>query len=434
MQNRLFRSLPATLYSAVVMELFERLAYYGMVLVLGIYLVQHLGVRPDVYGVVYGASTAALYFLPLVAGALADRFGYKPALAVAFATLAGGYTLLGSTRSFPMICVALGLIAVGGSIVKPTVSGTVTRTTDEGSTRPVGFGLYYMMVNAGGLIGPVIAAQVRDRTEFRYVFLVSAAACALMLVQALVAYREPVTAEERRAGKSVGRVLADMVLVLGNWRFVLLLVIFSGFWGMIEVLYAFMPLYVQSFTDLVAVEAAIDRVVPLTRWAGQWLKPEVFISLDALLIVLLQAPISAATRRWKTATAMLVGTAVSTLAWIAPALSPAAPIVALGILVWSIGEMTCSARFFQYCGTVAPSDQVAVYLGYSFFSIFLANLYAPPWAGFLYQRHVTDRVAAHLAPQFGPFFGGVMVMGVLAVIGLALYAAFVAPKSETTSA
>ena len=427
MKSRVFRQLPGTLYSAVVMELFERLAYYGMVLVLGIYLVEHIGIRPDVYGVVYGISTAALYLLPLIAGALADRFGYKPALVVAFATLTGGYGLLGSTRSFPMICVALGLIAVGGSIVKPTVSGTVTRTTEEGSTRPVGFGLYYMMVNAGALIGPVLAAQVRNRTEFRYVFWVSSAACALMLVQALVAFREPVSAEERRAGKSMGRVFRDMLLVLGNWRFVLLLVIFSGFWGMIQVLFSFMPLYLQSFTDLLAVEAAIDRVVPLTRWAGHWLNPEVFISLDALLIVLLQAPISAATRRLGTLTAMLVGTAVGTLAWIAPALSPAAGIVALGIVIWSVGEMICSARFFEYCGTVAPPDQVAVYLGYSFLSLFLANLYAPPWFGLLYQHFVTDRVAAHAAPQFIPFFGGVMLMGALAVVGLALYGRFAAP-------
>jgi proton-dependent oligopeptide transporter, POT family len=427
MKTRVFSQLPGTLYSAVVMELFERLAYYGMVLVLGLYLVEHIGIRPDVYGVVYGVSTAALYFLPLIAGALADRFGYKPALVVAFATLAGGYFLLGSARSFPLICVALGLIAVGGSIVKPTVSGTVTRTTEEGSTRPIGFGLYYMMVNAGALIGPVIAAQVRNRTEFRYVFWVSAAACALMFVQALVAFPEPVTVEERRAGKSVGRKLAEMVLVLGNWRFVLLLFIFSGFWGMIQVLFAFMPLYVQSFSDLPAVEAAIDQVVPLTRWAGHWLNPEVFISLDALLIVLLQAPISAATRRLPTLTAMLVGTTVGTLAWIAPALSPTAGIVALGIVIWSLGEMTCSARFFEYCGTIAPPDQVAVYLGYSFLSLFLANLYAPPWAGLLYQRFVTDRVTAHLAPQFIPFFGGVMLMGALAVLGLVLYGKLVAP-------
>ncbi len=249
MRARLFRQLPGTLYSAVVMELFERLAYYGMVLVLGIYLVQRIGIRPDLYGTVYGVFTGALYLLPLFAGALADRFGYKPALAIAFATLTAGYILLGSTRSFPLICVALALIAVGGSIVKPTISGTVTRTTEEGTTRPVGFGLYYMVINAGGLIGPVIAAQVRNRTEFRYVFWVSAAACSLMLVQALVAFREPVTAGERGSGKSIGRVLADMVLVLGNWRFVLLLVIFSGFWGMINVLFGFMPLFVRRLLE-----------------------------------------------------------------------------------------------------------------------------------------------------------------------------------------
>jgi POT family proton-dependent oligopeptide transporter len=427
MRTPVFLRLPGTLYSAVVMELFERLAYYGMVLVLGIYLVKHIGLRPDVYGAVFSLFTGALYLLPLFAGALADRFGYKPALVVAFATLTGGYALLGSTKGFGGICVALGLIAVGGSIIKPTVSGTVTRTTEEGSTRPVGFGLYYMMINAGGLIGPVLAAQVRDRTEFRYVFWVSAAACALMVVQALVVFREPVSAEERRTGKSLGRVFADMLLVLGNWRFVLLLVIFSGFWGMMDVLYGFVPLFVDSFSNLPAVEAAIDHVVPMTSWAGHWLKPEVFVSLDALLIVLLQAPISAATRRWRTLTAMLIGTAVSTLAWVAPALAPGAAVVALGIAVWSVGEMVCSARFFEYCGTVAPHDQVAVYLGYSFFSIFLGNLYAGWWAGFLYQRHVTDRMAAHLAPQFVPFFGGVMLMGVLSVVGLVLYGALVAP-------
>ena len=136
-----------------------------------------------------------------------------------------------------------------------------------------------------------------------------------------------------------------------------------------------------------------------------------FISLDALLIVLLQAVVSYLTRGWRTLTAMLVGASVCTLAWIMPALSAAAGVVALGILVWSFGEMICSARFFEYCGTIAPREQVAVYLGYSFFSIFLGNLYSGPWAGFLYQRLVTDRVAANLAPQFVPFFGGVMLLG-----------------------
>ncbi len=428
MDLKIIRQLPGTLYSAVVMELFERLAYYGMVMVLGIYLMGHLGIRADVYGIVYGLFTSTLYILPVLAGALADRFGYKPALIVAFATLAGGYFLLGASTKFTVICIALGLIAVGGSIIKPTIAGTVTRTTKEGNTRPIGFGLYYTMINAGGLIGPVIAAQVRNRTEFHYVFWVSAAACALMLAQAVFAFREPVSEAERASGKTMGDIAREIVMVLANWRFVLLLVIFSGFWGMINVLFGFLPYYAETFSDLRAAEAAIDRVVPITRWAGQWLNPEVLISLDALLIVLFQAPISYLTRRWPTLRAMLIGTTIATASWIFPMMSPAAVFISLGIVVWSLGEMMCSARFFEFCGTVAPKDQVALYLGYSFFAIFIGNFYSGPWAGWLYRRFIEAPHEAGQPIQPWIFFGGVMLMGAFSVVGLALYGRFVNPE------
>jgi len=427
MKFEFLRQLSGTLYSAVVMELFERLAYYGMVMVLGIYIVDRLGVPADTYGVVYGLFTGALYFLPVLAGALADRFGYKPALTVAFATLAGGYFLLGSSTDFGVICIALGLIAVGGSIIKPTISGTVTRTTEESSTRPVGFGLYYMMINAGGLIGPVVAAQVRNRAEFHYVFWVSAAACALMLVQTILAFSEPVPAEERASGRTLRDIVREILMVLANWRFVLLLFIFSGFWGMINVLFGFMPLYVETFT------AAIDRLVPLTRVAGHWLNPEVLISLDALLIVLFQALIAYLTRRWPTLRTMLVGTSIATISWVFPAASPAATFICLGILVWSVGEMICSPRFFEYCGTVAPKNQVALYLGYSFFAIFIGNIYSGPWAGWLYERFIRLPHETGLDTQPWAFFGGVMLMGGLSVVGLALYGFFVNPEQARRS-
>ncbi len=432
MRQRLsvLRELPPTLYSAVVMELFERLAYYGMVLVLGLYLVNHLGIRSDLFGLVYSVFTGALYLLPILFGALADRFGYRPALILAFTTLTAGYAILGTSRSFPLICVALALIAVGGSIVKPTISGTVTRTTEEGSTRPVGFGLYYMTINAGGLLGPVIAAQVRNRSEFRYVFLVSAAACAAMLLQALAAYREPVPESERRSGKRIGTVFREVAEVLVNVRFVLLLVAFSGFWGMINVLFGFMPLYVERFTDLSGVEATVDRIVPL----GHWLNPEVLISLDALLIVLLQAAISYLTRRWPTVRAMLTGVVIATVSWVFPAISPAVLFVSLGILVWSIGEMICSARFFEHCGSIAPPDRVAVYLGYSFLSIFLGNLYSGVWAGALFHRFIEAPLAAGAAPRPALFFAGVAAMGVLSALGLWLHGrVFRHPSQKSTA-
>jgi MFS family permease len=425
------RQLSGTLYSAVIMELLERLAYYGMYLVLGIYLMEEIGIPADLYGlVVPGIFMSTLYLLPLFAGALADKFGYRPALMVAFSTLTVGYFLLGSVSSFALICVALGLIAMGGSIIKPVIAGAVTHTTDEGSTRPVGFGLYYTMINIGGFVGPLLAAAVRDRFEFRYVFWVSAAACAIAFLQAIFAFKEPLPDEVRASSKTVADKIKEMFMVLGNWRFVLLLMIFSGFWGMINVLFSFMPHYINNFTDLEPLKGFFSSIPLIGNWLASVTKPEVFVSIDALLIIAFQAVISYLTRRWPTLRAMLVGTTMATLSWILPALSPAALVVAAGIVIWSIGEMTCSARFFQYCGTVAPADQVAVYLGYSFFAIFIGNFYSGPWAGWLYERFVRGPLEAGIDPTPAPFFAGVMAMGVFSVIGLALYGRFINPVRE----
>jgi hypothetical protein len=104
--------------------------------------------------------------------------------------------------------------------------------------------------------------------------------------------------------------------------------------------------------------------------------------------------------------------------------------VALGILIWSVGEMTCSARFFQYCGTIAPPDQVAVYLGYSFFAIFIGNLYSGPWAGWLYENYIRLPHLAGDAIQPWVFFGGVMLMGVFSTVGLALYGKYITAPAE----
>jgi MFS family permease len=374
-----------------------------------------------------GIFASTLYLLPLFAGALADKYGYRPSLMVAFATLTSGYFLLGNTSSFAMICVALGLIAVGGSIIKPVIAGSVTHTTEEGSTRPVGFGLYYMMINVGGFLGPLLAAVVRDRFEFRYVFWVSAAACAVAFLQAVFAFKEPLPEEVRNSGKSVADKVAEMIMVLGNWRFVLLLVIFSGFWGMINVLFGFMPHYIENLTDLEPIRGAVGQIPLIGNWLSTVIKPEVFVSIDALLIICFQAMMSYLTRRWPTLRAMLAGTTIATVSWVLPALSPAAIFVGTGIVIWSVGEMICSARFFEYCGTIAPPDQVAVYLGYSFFAIFIGNLYSGPWAGWLYERFVRGPLEAGIDPTPAPFFAGVMAMGIFSVVGLALYGRFVNP-------
>jgi len=404
------------------MELFERWAYYGMVLVLGIYVVEQLHLDPLRWGTLYGVFTSTLYFLPLVSGALADRFGYRRALVVAFTLLAAGYSILATATSFPGLFGALMLIAAGGSIVKPTISGTITRSTEEGPRRAMGFGLFIQAVNAGSLIGPVVAAQIRNRAAFPWVFWVSAAACLLMIAQAVFFYRDPVPDEAKRSGKPLGQVFREAVTVLGNWRFVLLLVIFSGFCGMFNLLYGFMPLYVAQFSDLPRLEAAVNGLVDL----GHWLNPEVLVGLDALFIILFQGLVSHLTKRWRIITALTVGSAVGTASWVLPALSSSAWVILLGIFIWSLGEMTCAARFFEYCGSVAPPDRVALYLGYSFLAFFLGNAYSGAWGGWLYQTLITDCLGQGLAPRPALMFAGFAALGVLATAGFVLYDRFIA--------
>ena len=66
MDFKLIRTLPGTLWSPVAMEFFERLAYSGMAMFLGIYVVDRLGVPADTYGRVYTILTATLFFLPVL--------------------------------------------------------------------------------------------------------------------------------------------------------------------------------------------------------------------------------------------------------------------------------------------------------------------------------------------------------------------------------
>jgi len=415
-----------SLWPALVMELFERWAYYGMVLVLGIYVVENLGLDPLRWGTLYGVFTSVLYFLPLLTGALADRFGYKRALIVAFSLLAAGYACLAQATAFPGLFGALMLIAVGGSIVKPTITGTVTRATEAGPRRAMAFGLFIQMVNAGSLIGPIVAAQIRNRAEFTFVFWVSAAACLLMVVQAVFLYRDPVSDEQRKSAKPLGKVFGEIILVLGNWRFVLLLVIFSGFCGMFNLLFGFMPLYVAQFSDLQSMESTVNSVVDL----GHWLNPEVLIGLDALWIIMFQSLISYLTRRWRIISALAAGSAVATVSWVVPALSTSAWVLLLGIFIWSLGEMTCAARFFEYCGSVAPPDQVAMYMGYSFLAFFLGNAYSGPWGGWLYQTLITDRMTAGLPPQPALMFAGFASLGILTTGGFILYGRFIIRRKD----
>ncbi|MEM8492117.1 MAG: MFS transporter [Pseudomonadota bacterium] len=212
-------------YIANVMEILERIAWYGFFAVSSLYMSASvasggLGLSEAQRGVVQGVIPFFVYLLPVVTGALGDRLGYRRLFIVAYIVLAPSYFLLGQVSGFwPFFGFYL-LVAVGAAIFKPLVVGTVARSSTE-TNRGRAFGIFYMMVNVGGFLGPVIAGVMRT-ISWDYVFLLSSGVILLNLLVCVFFF--PRDADIVRAPGALGRSLKDAAEVIGNGRFALLVV------------------------------------------------------------------------------------------------------------------------------------------------------------------------------------------------------------------
>src|SRR4051794_10325617 len=84
-----------TFWVANTLELFERFAFYGSKAVLAVYLAEKVGLGAQMAGTLVGLFSGVLYFLPVLAGTLVDRYGFRRTLAACFAIFTVGYFLIG---------------------------------------------------------------------------------------------------------------------------------------------------------------------------------------------------------------------------------------------------------------------------------------------------------------------------------------------------
>jgi len=218
------KEFPRTFWAANTMEIFERMAWYGFFAVSSLYITGAvseggLGFSDEDRGVLQGVVTFFLYLFPVVTGALADRFGFRKMLFAAFVVLVPAYFLLGQFKTFPTFFMAFMLVAIGAAMFKPVIIGTITKVTSN-KTSSMGFGIFYMMVNIGGFVGPIVAGVVRG-WDWKYVFMASSAWIFLNFFILGIFYKEPETQSEKKDVRSLGKVMSDMVEVLGNGRFFL---------------------------------------------------------------------------------------------------------------------------------------------------------------------------------------------------------------------
>lgn len=193
---------PGRFWLVILFEFFERGAYYGMMSVLSVYFTDVLFFSKEDVGVIKSVIQPILYFLPIVAGALADRFGYRKALTVAFALLGTGYFLTSQSTAYTTVFLSLVVMAVGAGTFKPIISGTIARSTDAGNST-LGFGIYYWSINLGAFLFPLIIVPFLKNTYgWHWVIIASAVATGAMLVPTLLFFHDPVKAggEQPAAG------------------------------------------------------------------------------------------------------------------------------------------------------------------------------------------------------------------------------------------
>ena len=152
---------PSTFWTANLMELFERAAYYGCFIFLTVYLTQRVHFTDIETGWVTGIFSFMLYFMPTITGTVADRIGFKASICLAFGLLAVGYTILGALPTKPMALISLTLILIGGAFVKPVISGTVAKCSDE-VNRARAFSIFYWVVNIGAFTGKSVVDPIRQ--------------------------------------------------------------------------------------------------------------------------------------------------------------------------------------------------------------------------------------------------------------------------------
>jgi POT family proton-dependent oligopeptide transporter len=411
------------------MELFERGAYYGLNSVLAIYLTNSaaeggLGFSEQSVGFLQSIMYALVYVVPIIGGALADRYGYRCMLLFAFSFLSIGYFLSGQVTTYGIVFASLLIMATGAGLFKPIISGSIARSTTEKNSG-FGFGIYYWMINVGAFLAPLAVSYLKG-FSWNYVFLASSMYCALMLLPTLLLFKEPVKPNNSRTLKEV---VSGAALVLGDSRFMLMIVLYSGFWILYFQTFGSVLWFLRDFIDTSPIDVAFASIgIPL-KFAAEHVTV-----VNAGTIILLQVFVSRIVQNAKPIVTMLAGMVIGVLGFVCLAFASNIWILIFGMVVFSIGEMTAHPKYFSYVGLIAPEDKKAVYMGYAFLYGVVGSLIGSNLGGILYEAMLKPLVGqTEVAGSVSLFWMLFVILGTIAISGLLLYNRFLTVDSQATN-
>ena len=359
---------------ANISELFERLSYYAAFAVLVRYLHESLNFPTERAAGLSGLFGGLVWFLAIFGGAIADRLGFRRALSLAYLILAAAYFLMGSLGAswlapvrnvvplFGLVTFVLMLPALGVSLVKPCVVGTTARASNE-NVRSLGYSIYYTLVNIGGFFGPIMASRVKQYMSPENVFRASAVSVLLMFFAVLLFFREPKKSGEVRT-ESLAVTMRNFWKVLTNPKFMIFLLIFTGYWIVYWQEFITLPIYVHDYVDGKA-------------------DTESMLSTGPLVVIAFTVVFSVLTQKMTAFRAVVLGTLIAMVAFAILAVHATIYGVYATLVVIAVGELIQSPRYYDYISRLAPSGQQGTYMGFAFLPLGIGSFLGGPIGGAL---------------------------------------------------
>ena len=380
-------NFPGAFWTANLVELFERSAYYAVFIAITLYLSRIVGFD-DIEAVwIGGIFAAGLYFLPPFTGAFADKIGFRNAIMLAFSLLSIGYFTLGLLPYKAIVLPSLVILMFGGSFIKSIITGTVAKTTNE-ETRARGYSIFYGMVNVGAFLGKTFAYPLRLNWGLKSINFYAAIMTLLALIVVYLYYKNVNIDGE---GKSYKEVWRGLIRVVTNIRLLILIFIVTGFWIIQGQLYATMPKYVL-------------------RTVGEHASPEWIANVNPFIVMISVVFITNLMKNIRAVSSMMIGMFLMPLSALLMASSPvlesltgqsvsifglftAHPITVMmisGIVVQGLAECFISPRYLEYFSLQAPKGEEGLYLGFSHLHSFLSSIIGFGLSGFLLTAYAPD--------------------------------------------
>ena len=388
-------SFNKTFWLASFMELMERWAWYGIFGLLGLYLVAStddggLGFNHIQKGSIMGNVTAILYLLPLFFGVIADRIGYKLSLIISYVLMITGYYLMGEVNTYWSMYMIFLLVAVGAAFFKPVASAIIARNTDE-TTGTMGFGIFYMMVNIGGFIGPAMSSYLRTEFGWKIIFIQAAIVIGINLLFVLLFYKEPKIekAPKEPILTEMKNSILNIVEALKDKRLSVLLLLMIGFWTMFNQLFYTLPNFIDDWVDSSVVSNWINENIPFlakTLTENGQVKPEWFTNLDAFMIIFLQISVSYFVIKMRHINAIIRGAIIATIGVCLTFYFHNVWFAIVGTIIFAIGEMMSSPTLSSFIAIITPKGKEGLYQGTYFLPVAAGNFFTGFIAGDLYEK------------------------------------------------